>query len=240
MGWVAWLRRTGLAVMEVAWPRACLVCDAPLAATARADLCATCEGQVRVVGEEACPRCGKPCRRAGAPRRRCRWCRGRRFAFRQALVAVRYEGVVRRTVHEIKFLRKPLLARPMGAWLAQAVMARGWHERVDVVVPVPLHGSRRRERGYNQAEEIAAVVAEAIGRPMAADALRKVRKTPRQAMLPVRRRKRSPAGAFEARTVRERVLLVDDVLTTGATADACARALLAAGAREVLVAAVAG
>ncbi len=236
-----WLRRTVLGLIDVIWPRACLVCDAPLAATARVSLCAACEDKVTPVGAEACPRCGKPRGRVGRPRRKCRWCRGRRFAFRAAVVAVRYEGVARRAVHEIKFLRKPILARPMGEWLAQALLSRGWQERVDVVVPVPLHRSRRRERGYNQAEEVALVVGEALGRPVRADALSRVRATPRQALLPVRRRRASPAGAFEVKgRVEGRVLLIDDVLTTGGTADACARALLAAGADEVLVAAVAG
>ena len=241
MGFGTWLDRVAWAVVDVVWPRACLVCDAPLVGTPRVDLCATCEGAVRVVGSEACPRCGKPRGAPGRPRRRCRACRGRRFAFRRAVVAVRYEGVARRAVHELKFLRKPLLARPMGAWLAQALLSRGWEKRVDVVVPVPLHRSRRRERGYNQAEEIAAIVGEALGRPMVSGALRRVRATQRQARLPVKKRRRSPEGAFAVvGAVAGRVLLIDDVLTTGGTADACAKALLAGGAEEVLVAVVAG
>ncbi|MEK7865618.1 MAG: ComF family protein [Planctomycetota bacterium] len=241
MGIGRWLERAGCALIDVVWPRACLVCDAPLVGTARVDLCGSCEGAVRAVGAEACPRCGKPRGAPGRPRRRCRACRGRRFAFRRAVVAVRYEGVARRAVHELKFLRKPLLARPMGEWLAQALLARRWEERVDVVVPVPLHRARRRERGYNQAEEIGVIVAEALGRPLVAGVLRRVRATARQARLPVRKRRASPAGAFRVEgTVTGRVLLIDDVLTTGGTADACARALMAAGAEEVLVAVVAG
>lgn len=241
MGIRRWMARLARLAVDVAWPRACLVCDAGLVGTARIDLCASCEGAVHVVGAEACPRCGKPRGALGRPRRRCRACRGRRFAFRRAAVAVRYEGVARRAVHALKFLRKPLLARPMGAWLAQALLSRGWQARADVVVPVPLHRTRRRERGYNQAEEVGKIVAEALGKPLVVGALRRVRATPRQARLPVRRRRASPAGAFAVvGRVSGRVLLIDDVLTTGGTADACARALLAAGAEEVLVAAVAG
>lgn len=241
MGWAEWSRRARLALIDVVWPRACLTCDAPLVGTPRADLCDVCEGRVRAVGGQGCALCGKPGGASGRRRRRCRWCRGRRFAFRRAVVAVRYEGVARQAVHEIKFLRKPLLARPMGAWLAQAVMSARWHERIDVVVPVPLHSARRRERGYNQAEEIAAVLAEAIGRPLRPEALLRIRATPRQALQPAHRRRRGLVGAFRAsERIEGTVLLVDDVLTTGATADACARALLAAGAKEVLVAAVAG
>ncbi len=241
MGIGVWLGRASSALIDVVWPRACLVCDAPLVGTARVDQCATCEGAVRAVGSEACLRCGKPRGAPGRPRRRCRACRGRSFAFRRAVVAVRYEGVARRAVHELKFLRKPLLARPMGEWLVQALLSRGWEKRVDVVVPVPLHRSRRRERGYNQAEEIGVIVAEAIGRPLVVGALRRVRATPRQARLPVKKRRRSPEGAFHVvGTVKGRVLLIDDVLTTGGTCDACARALLAAGADQVFVAVVAG
>ncbi len=147
----AWLRSAARAVIDLVFPRACLVCDAPLLGTPRADLCAACESQVVPVGEEACPRCGKPRGAPGIPSRRCRICRGRRFAFRRAVVAVRYERVARHAVHALKFMRRPLLARPLGEWIAQAVLARPWSRRLDVVVPVPLLTWRLRERGYNQA-----------------------------------------------------------------------------------------
>jgi ComF family protein len=141
-----------------------------------------------------------------------------------------YEGSLRAIVHALKYDGRRSLAKPLAALLAQhgAEVLEG----ADVVVPVPLHRSRKRTRGFNQAAEIARHL------PVpAAHALRRVRATPSQTDLPAAKRHANVRNAFalrrHARIQNRIVVLVDDVSTTGATLDASAQVLLEAGAREV-------
>jgi ComF family protein len=146
-----------------------------------------------------------------------------------------YDGVLRDVIHALKYGGRRSLAVPLARRMREA--AGGLLDGVELVVPVPLHGRRRRERGFNQAEDLAAQ----LGLPMAR-ALRRTRPTQSQTELPSSRRHRNVRGAFAltrsgaegAKAVRGRLLLiVDDVSTTGATLQACARVLKDAGAREV-------
>ena len=141
-----------------------------------------------------------------------------------------YEGSLRAIVHALKYDGRPTLARHLAARMRNAgvdVLAGA-----DLAVPVPLHRSRERARGFNQARELG----RHLGIPVA-DALVRTRRTPSQADLPAARRHANVRGAFEWRqsvaVKRRTIVLVDDVSTTGATLNACARALLDAGAAEV-------
>ncbi|MBI4279244.1 MAG: ComF family protein [Armatimonadetes bacterium] len=148
----------------------------------------------------------------------------------------RYEGVAKEAVHALKFGRRRALAGPLGT-LMGTVAFREWGARPpDLVVPVPLHPARERERSFNQAHLLAVEVAAVLGAPLAPAALRRVRATPQQTGLAGDARRENVAGAFEAEAgaVRgRRILLVDDVMTTGATLEASAEPLRRAGAREV-------
>ncbi|MEZ5402582.1 MAG: ComF family protein [Bryobacteraceae bacterium] len=145
-----------------------------------------------------------------------------------------YEGTLRSLVHLLKYERIPTLAEPLGALLARALPR---DRRFDVIVPVPMHWRRRWMRGFNQAELLAAEVARRTGMPVAKILSRESR--PVQAGLSSAERRRNAAGAFAARRLDavagSRVLLVDDVLTTGSTVAACARVLKRAGAVRVSV-----
>ncbi|MFN3585767.1 ComF family protein [Phenylobacterium sp.] len=171
---------------------------------------------------------------------RCAACQARPRAFDRARAACLYDETSRDPILKLKHADRTDLAPLLARWLSRA--ARELIEEADVIAPVPLHRFRLLGRRYNQAAEIARPLARMTGTPYLADALVRKRATPTQGGRSGSGRRRNVAGAFEVPARhRERlsgltVLLVDDVLTTGATAEACARALKGAGAACVNVA----
>jgi ComF family protein len=147
-----------------------------------------------------------------------------------------YDGVVRKLIHLYKYERIRTLSRPLADLLARALPL---DERFDCIVPVPLHWIRRWKRGFNQSELLARVLARRAGLPLL-KALRRSRPTKVQAGLSNHARRQNVLKAFRARPVEgKRILLIDDVMTTGATATACAQALKRAGAARVALLTVA-
>ena len=159
----------------------------------------------------------------------CEECKGVDFGFESARAPLRYEGVGKRIVHALKYEGYlPVVGKLMVPMMRDVLSGN-----FDVVVPVPLHPSRLRRRGFNQAGLIANGLADKIKKPVS-DRLEAVRKTRDQVDLSATGRRANVEGAFRARgVVRGRALLVDDVFTTGATMSACAGALRKAGAEEV-------
>lgn len=161
-------------------------------------------------------------------------------AFDWARAAARYAGTVRDALHAFKFERRRALAGPLADLLLEQCAGR-LPGAVDALVPVPLAGDRERERGFNQAALLAGRVAPALGVPVRTRWLKRVRPTPPQTELTGRERRANLRDAFQAHAAvaGRRVLVIDDILTTGATVAECARTLRARGAREVGVLAVA-
>jgi ComF family protein len=167
---------------------------------------------------------------------RCALCRSGLRGFDAAYSFGAYEGVLRELIHLYKYGKVRTLARPLSGWLAQALPR---DEAFDALVPVPLYWRRRLQRGFNQAELLARGLSRRTGIPVVT-ALGRVRPTPAQAGLSTSARRRNVAKAFRARDVQgKRILLIDDVMTTGATATSCALALKQAGARRVALLTVA-
>ena len=153
------------------------------------------------------------------------------------LWAADYEGSIRLLIHAFKFGGIDYLAPALGRGMARRLGPLVFAHRADLVVPVPLHLWRRLRRGFNQAELLAREIARRSGLPLDTRALRRRRAGRRQLGLSRRERRRSLSGCFAAEPARARgraILLVDDVATTGATLETCARALLDAGARRVV------
>jgi ComF family protein len=148
-------------------------------------------------------------------------------------IACVYSGPLREVVHQFKYRRVRRLARPLGGLMAAHLAARPL--AADVLLPVPLHGDRLAERGFNQAEALAREVAHALRLPLLVGGLARLRATEQQARLGLRARAENMRGAFgwQGPPPPRRIILVDDVLTTGATMGACAEALRAAGAESV-------
>jgi ComF family protein len=166
---------------------------------------------------------------------RCGLCRTGMRGFDAAYCFGSYEGVLRQLIHLYKYGCVKTLSRPLGRLLARALPL---DERFDAVVPVPLHWRKRWSRGFNQSALLARAVAQRSGVPYV-QALQRTRATAVQAGLSNTMRRKNVASAFKVRRARggkldgQRILLVDDVMTTGATATACANALKRAGAARV-------
>jgi competence protein ComFC len=167
---------------------------------------------------------------------RCALCRSGLRGFDAAYSFGAYQGVLRELIHLYKYGKIRTLARPLSALLLQALPR---DEAFDAIVPVPLFWRRRLQRGFNQSELLARGLARCTGIPTV-NALRRVRPTPTQAGLSNSVRRQNVAQAFRSRSVQgKRILLIDDVMTTGATAASCALALKQAGARRVALLTVA-
>lgn len=234
--------------LEVLFPARCAVCEAPLQGAPNAWFCEACWGKVAPPGVGGCARCGVPLPALGpaagpglagpAEGWTCVECHRAPPPFDLARAVGAYDGALAAGVRLLKYRHQTGLAQALVA----AAPSPGVLWAVDVVAPVPLHPGRLRRRGYNQSAWLARAVARRAGLATE-DLLARTRATTTQVGLNREARARNVKGAFRAerpeRVAGRTVLLVDDVITTGATAAACARALKAAGAERVHVWAVA-
>lgn len=219
------------------YPPACLLCYQRLPHDARI-FCARCVQQMPPIGRPVCPRCGTGLPGAYDAQLLCAACRRSTPSFDMARAPWWYRGSVQDAVRQFKYHRRWRIGRRLADDMAALARASLPVDRVDAVLAVPRHWLKHRARGFNPASLLADSVARALGKPVARRALRRRRWTSTQTRLHGRDRFRNVRQAFAARErfVRNRcLLLVDDVLTSGATADACAQALKTAGAREVFV-----
>jgi ComF family protein len=200
------------------------LCGAPGAARA---LCEGCEGDLPRLAPPLCAGCALPLDRGGL----CGACLAQRAHYDGVIAACRYAFPIDALIHACKYGARLAVAPLLGALLARAVAG----ERADAIVPMPLSAQRLRERGFNQALEIARAVGRAAGIAVLARACRKPRETPPQAALPWKARRRNVRGAFvcDIDLAGRHIAVVDDVMTTGATLDELARVLKRAGAARV-------
>lgn len=222
------------ALLDLLFPPRCAGCG-----RTGAVLCARCFAAIQSPTTPLCPRCGRQLS-AAATTGVCAACAAghdpRHLDAARACAA--YDGPLRNAVLALKFRGQRRVAQPLGRLLASEVRRAGWQP--DVVVPVPLHRDRRRTRGYNQAELLARACARSLGLPCSTALLVRSRVTRPQVGLSTADRRANVAGAFAlagprdfTRLAGRRVLLVDDVLTTGSTLDAAAEAVRAAGPATV-------
>jgi ComF family protein len=230
------------------FPADCRFCRAPLTAISRLPVCQACLEAIRPISGQTCAVCGE---RLFSPHftaddALCGLCRRAAPPFAKAAAYGSYDGGLRELIHLLKYDRVRPAASVLGRMLAEVAAGLSGQFQTALIVPVPLHASKVRQRGFNQAEEIARAGLKNLNSGqlrLSVNALRRQRATESQTGLTPHQRRENVRGAFIV-TGREQladrdVLLVDDVFTTGTTAAECARVLRRAGARRVFVATVA-
>jgi len=220
-----WPRAMLQALLDLLFPRRCVNCG-----VVGEWLCPSCLTQIPLIEFPVCPHCGRPMRREQL----CSTCRDHSLQIDGIRSVAYFEGPLREAVHHLKYRGMRAIAEPLGA-----LMAHYWREHplpAEVIVPVPLHPSRQRERGYNQAALLARHLGAEIGLPVHEGCLIRERATAPQVELTAEERRKNVQDAFrclDGSLAGKRVLLVDDVCTTGSTLEACAVALRQGGVRSV-------
>jgi ComF family protein len=228
------LRATLRVAADVALPQLCAACREPVHGPG---LCPACWGKLSFIAPPYCERLGIPFPFDGGPGLLSMEAIADPPAYDRARAAVRYDDIAKKLVHSLKYGDRLDLAPMMGRWMATA--GRNLVAEADAIVPVPLHWRRQWARRFNQAALLSEVISDATSVPVAHGALKRVKATPQQVGLKQTERALNVQGAFRVLPAHKgavagrRLILVDDVITTGATVDACARALLRAGAAQV-------
>jgi ComF family protein len=215
--------------LDLLFPTRCAACQ-----HSGAILCPACIAAIRPLSPPYCRHCNTPLDASGI----CKNCRYAPLRLSGLRVASKYEGTLRASIHALKYAGNRRVAEPLGSLLAQAYRIYGL--RADMIVPVPLHSERIQQRGYNQAFLLAQMCSRCTNVPLNSSLVRRTRPTSSQVHLGMRERQSNVAGAFSCPptitngALRGRsILLIDDVCTTGATLEACAAPLFAAGAQAV-------
>lgn len=226
------------ALLDFLFPPLCHVCGAFIPGAGRLHLCDSCRENMPLPGQPLCPICGIPFPGVGQDHP-CGSCLKTPPHFRAARAALLHEGPGRDLIHAFKYNGRTELRRPLGLLLVERLSEFVAVWRPELIIPVPLHLRRLRGRGFNQALLLAELLAREWGIPLRRRLLKRVRWTDPQVSLAADQRRENVRNAFKvsdaALVADRRVLLVDDVFTTGSTVDECSRVLARAGSREVLV-----
>lgn len=249
-GFQTWIRRAPSLLRRLSdefllflYPPTCAGCGEPVSPTEPLEFCPCCRDSLELLVSPSCPTCGLPLSPEAPEPYQCGACLGGLYRFDRARAAGPYRGLLREVIHRFKYEGRISLARPLAQLLLPAARELCTLHDIRVVVPVPLHLRRLRDRGFNQAALLARRLGASLNLPVRYTVLRRRRWTEPQIGLSPSQRAENVRGAFalsESAVVRDQgVLLVDDVFTTGETVDQCVRELKRGGAREVAVLTVA-
>lgn len=229
------------AFLDLIYPRYCLICYTSLNNTNKKALCSECESKIEFINQNTtCPKCGVDLGPYVQPDTLCQECHYHPPRFTKAIAVARYEGIMRELIHKFKYAKEKILLDELAN-----LLIKKWLETnsslplIDLIIPAPLYYKKLKERGFNQSELLAERLHKASGIPFEINNLIKIQPTPDQAGLDSVNRRKNLIDAFEVtrpQSIKDKnILLIDDVLTTGATASEIARTLKKNGAKGVYV-----
>ena len=228
-------------LLDLICPPHCVVCGVPLEVDDNISLCDSCRLKITTADGGFCVRCGGRKFQRFAETGDCRRCMTTPFRFRKVIALGEYEHGLRMTILRMKTDRSGFLATAIAAWLVESRRKLLDETAADVVVPMPMHRLRRWQRGVNNPDLLAAEIARRLDRPVLRNAVLRTRRTGLQFQLSRLGRTKNVSGAFAVVPRRQRllkgknILLIDDILTTGATCNEVARLLYDVGAKSVTV-----
>ena len=225
-------------LLDLLLPPVCLCCEQPLTVSAGLLFCPDCLGQLRLIATPLCPRCGRAYLKAAGGDHPCATCLTKNWHFSAARAVLLYEEPAKTLIHRFKYQGKTAGLTSISRLMGHLPHLADFVDDIDSILPVPLHSSRLRERGFNQAQLLARALFPK-DRRLRADVLRRIRATQPQTGFDGIARRRNLKNAFAVtgpEHIRGKIiLLIDDVFTTGTTADECAKTLKKSGAAEVRV-----
>ena len=237
------IRNIFLGLLDILYPRHCFACDRSLHEEENSYICENCLEKIKESEVRRCAKCGFGLGPGTiSSDKGCPECENTNLRFEKSFFVSDNKGPLKNLIHQFKYHKHVCLIKPLGdlliGFLQQDIITE-----IDVVVPVPLHWKKKKERGFNQSELMAKKICKKLSLPISINNLRRVKNTSSQTLLSRLQRQKNVNGAFKVKNpetfLKKNVLLVDDVLTTGITASECARTLKNAGAKEVYLLALA-
>ncbi|MCX7817342.1 MAG: ComF family protein [Syntrophales bacterium] len=231
------IRKSVAAIIEVVYPRRCFSCGAQMSSDIDQPFCINCIRSIKIIGSPICLRCGLPFESSITVDHLCSQCVSKVHTVDEVRSLCRYEGTFLKLIHDFKYRGNTILGSVLGEWLATNTYPHFSIEEYEVIIPVPLHRWRLYRRGFNQAVILARAVADRFGIPLDFEVLVRRRHGEPQTSLDRKARRQNVKGVFEvldgSRICGSKVLLIDDVYTTGSTLEECAKVLKAHGVRKV-------
>jgi ComF family protein len=233
------------AFIDFIWPPKCLICGISLE-NGKMIVCGECEKNIILFSPPFCSHCGKPLFYSGdISERSCALCKEKKDHFDRVFIIGSYESSLKEAVHQFKYSKKIQLREYFSVLINDYIEKNNVLDKVDVIIPVPLFSTKKRERGFNQSELLAKEISKEWDLPLSTENLYRARYTDPQYNLDYIQREKNIKGAFRLKDKNiiegKRVLLIDDIITTGATVNECSRILKKEGrAKDVSVLLLAG
>ncbi len=224
-------------LIDIIYPRYCLICSNSINESSFEGACKGCLEKINVNTSPFCSKCGISIKSTTRAKDSCNECRNKNYYFDRAMSVCDYKGIVKKCIQLFKYKRKLNIGLNLSKLMIKFLKEHFNLDDIDLITAVPLHKSKLRERGFNQAEILAEQIRLNLNLPAAFDNLKRIKKTLSQYQLPLVSRQSNISGAFacadEAFFRNKSILIIDDIFTTGATLNECSRVLKNAGAKKV-------